>query len=229
MIPADYPVILDEMALLGLDLARALHADAMAGNTTVPEAAAAFERIARAVRRTILVAGRVRQTTPVPEAAKHAADRRQVIRAVEDAIDATTHPAVAPPGTQPPERARPAAEAVSRAMPAPGDSLRDDREPVALLAELYDRIDRPEFAEDLLTRPVEHVISDILQDLALVAASHPASRAQAAGAAPGHRRTPDDIARLHARAAFRPRQHPAPAFVPPDYEPPGYDRPGPDP
>jgi hypothetical protein len=89
----------------------------------------------------------------------------------------------------------------------------DPDEAGELHAELYERLDRPEFAEDL-DRPLEDVITEIIRDLGLAAIPGMND--------PWKRRTPADIATLHARAAAlgnappRPAKgHPTPGRVPP--------------
>ena len=77
----------------------------------------------------------------------------------------------------------------------------------ALHAELLDRLDRPECASDLLTRPIADVITEICRDLGLD--NYP-------GMAPWPRRTPRDIARLCAQAeGHRPPPAPSPSPPPP--------------
>jgi hypothetical protein len=69
----------------------------------------------------------------------------------------------------------------------------DEDEVETLQAELLDRLDTLDLAEDLADRPVEAIITDILRDFGLAhirGAHHPWKR-----------RTPADIDELHARAA----------------------------
>ena len=177
---AFYRAALHELISIGTDLARDVQAARRTEPPTVtaPEAAEAFERIARATRRTILLATRLNDT-PAADPAK---TRRAVIRAVEDAITAE-------PGTDAPAKQR-------------------------LEAEFRERLDAPEFAEDLATRPVAEIVADILRDLDL---------GRAPWARPQHRRrTPEALRRLHALARGEP---PGPATP----EPPGPPRPEPGP
>ena len=69
----------------------------------------------------------------------------------------------------------------------------------ALQAELQDRLDTPDVEDDLTTRPIPEIITEICRDLGL--ASTP-------GAHPWKRRTPGDIQQLCTRAATPSRQQP---------------------
>jgi hypothetical protein len=72
----------------------------------------------------------------------------------------------------------------------------DQDEEDALQGELLDRLDSLDLLEDLDTLPVETIIRDIERDLGVAhirGANHPWKR-----------RTPDDVAELHARAAAEP-------------------------
>ncbi len=120
----------------------------------------AFDRIARTVRRTVALL-RVLDVPVAPVVERRALVRRQVIRAVEDTIEADH-----------------------------GDGERAE----SLRAELYERMDAPEFEEDL-GRPVEEVIADIRRDLGI--AGRPGMRH------PWKRRTPGEVAALFARASSR--------------------------
>ena len=62
----------------------------------------------------------------------------------------------------------------------------------SLQAELLERLDRPELADELGCRPVDAVILDICRDLGLCGLP---------GTRPWKRRRPADVAALHARAA----------------------------
>ena len=102
--------------------------------------AAAFDRIARTVRRCIHLARILGQPMPAartPAQARSAA-RRQVIRTVEDRIDTARH-----------------------------DGNPDLDAPEALRAELRDRLDAPDLQADLLHRPTADIIRDICRDLGL--------------------------------------------------------------
>ena len=214
---AYYRRVLHDLIDLGLDLARQVHAAsphpapsaAAAPETAAPErdeagvkaapsptleqTTVAFDRIARAVRRTILLA----QSLPIEslgslpaaqppgtprEAAARAAARQKIIRSVEDTIYADASPANAE----------------------------------ALHAELRDRLDRPELEDDIRSRPVDEIIAEIRRDLGLEFANIPGLRLW-------KRRTPAEIAILHARAAAPPgaASHPSltTAWPPPPHEP----------
>ena len=98
--PRDYRDIVDELIHLGTDIARMLHVQAQAAQAkpdataTLPELAIAFDRVARAVRRTILLARHIDQHDQVT--ANRTAARRQIIRDVENVLHAKAHPAEAP-------------------------------------------------------------------------------------------------------------------------------------
>ena len=163
--------VLNDLIALGADLARFLHGQAAAH--VVQQAAAplaqqaqpvtdaqpapqpapasealislalAFDRIARSVRRGILLARSLaRPVQPAPDPAlvsaqARAAARRQVIRAVEDAI-------------QRPDRGA-------------SDG------PETLHAELHERLDGPDLDDDISTRPAADIIAEICRDLGLAA------------------------------------------------------------
>ena len=79
--------VLDDLVALGHDLARQVHA--AAGNDLTLEAATiAFDRIARTVRRTVLLS---RRLGDAPARDRTAAARREIIRRVEDAITRTSN------------------------------------------------------------------------------------------------------------------------------------------
>ena len=102
----------------------------------------AFDRIARAVRRSILLARSLSHPVqPAPDPARHrAAARRRVIREVEDAIQRTATRASASDGQDGPE---------------------------TLQAELRDRLDAPDLDDDISSRPTADIIAEICRDLGL--------------------------------------------------------------
>ena len=158
---AYYRRVLHELIDMGVDLARMIHGQAKADAGGDAGLAVAFDRIARTVRRTIGLARRLDEPVAGRDAARRrVAARRQIIRAVEDAIQ--------------------------------------DREPErreALEAELLERLDRPDLDDDIDHRPVDVIIAEICRDLGLTAVP---------GTRYWKRRTPGDVAALHARAAARP-------------------------
>ena len=92
---AFYREVLHELIGLGTELARHVHAAATAepaeaGALSLPEAAAAFDRVARAVRRTVLLAQRL--GTGPDAAAPRIAARKRIIREVEDTISRARRP-----------------------------------------------------------------------------------------------------------------------------------------
>ncbi len=193
-----YRTALHDLISMGTDLARLLHEQATAqaqaaqqdtaplpaSGATIPDApvpnapvpdtlvsiAAAFDRTARAVRRGILLARSLAHPVqPAPDPAGHrAAARRRILRKVEDAIH---RPGIGGGGNG-------------------RDS--DGRDDAGLHAELRDRMDAPDLDDDIASRPIAEIITEIRRNLGL--ASLP-------GDHPWHRRTPDDIRKLCARAA----------------------------
>jgi hypothetical protein len=160
-----YLQVLHELINMGTDLARAVHqqataepaADAAPTSAAAPDPTIAFDRIARTIRRTIALARHVAE--PLPERAashdaarahKRTAARKQIIRAVEDAIQREAH----------------------------GATYMDDDEADGLRAELMDRLDGPDLDGFDLDRPVADLIADICRDLGLAAApgTHPWKR-----------------------------------------------------
>jgi hypothetical protein len=156
-----YRQVLHELIDMGAGLARALHQQATAEaanptNEAAPDPTIAFDRIARTIRRTIALARHVAE--PLPERANYDASRaqhrtaarKQIIRAVEDAIESKVH----------------------------GTAYMDDEEADGLRAELMDRLDGPDLDGFALDRPVADLIADICRDLGLAAApgTHPWKR-----------------------------------------------------
>ncbi len=189
----DHREILHDLILMGADLARQLRQQAAAlapDPTAAPPApapapeilvsiAAAFDRTARAVRRGVMLYRILAEPPPpAPDPARHRADaRKRILREVEDTIQ------------------RPGAD--GRGDPAPHLDLQD-----SLRAELRVRLDAPDLDDDIASRPVADIITEIRRDLGLDA--FPGTR-------PFKRRTPDDIRQLCARAAAAsPALHPTP-------------------
>jgi len=151
-----YRQVLHDLIGMGTDLARLLHGQAttqahpaqQAANPhptpppePTPDIIAAFDRIARAVRRSITLARSLAEPLPpANDPAQHrAAARNHIIRAVEDAIQRTAD--------------------------AP------DAEAASLTAELHDRLDTPDLDEDLSHRPIAEIITEICRDLGLASSS----------------------------------------------------------
>ncbi len=202
-----YRHVLHDLIDMGADLARLLHGQAAAQAARqaaqqdagqppppAPDAlisiTAAFDRIARAVRRSIALACSLDAVQPANDPARHrAAARKRILRTVEDSIQRTSQD------------------------DGPGSA-----EAEALAAELHDRLDAPDLDDDLTTRPVAEIITEICRDLGL--ASLP-------GAHPWKRRTPADIEQLCARAAAASRPHPQNPRQGASQPPPGFPPPGP--
>ena len=149
-----YRQVLHDFITIGADLARTLHQQATTPApapqhptpnpappaTPLPEIIAAFDRLARAVRRSILLARSLAAPPPKDLAAHRTAARKQVIRAVEDAIQ--------------------------RAAQDAHDAQSHDAAE-ALTAELHDRLDAPDLDWDLANRPIADIIAEIRRDLGL--------------------------------------------------------------
>jgi len=196
--------VLDGLINIGADLARLLHQQATAQaaeaaqQPPAPQAAnaqpaplptpdalikitAAFDQLARAVRRCIALARSLNKPmhparNPAPN---RTAARKRILRAVEDTIQRTNSDGH---GLGVSDDDRDAAEALH----------------AGLHAELLDRMDAPDLDDDIRDRPIDDIIKEICRDLGI--ASLPGSH-------PWKRRTPADIAQLHARAAAPGRPH----------------------
>ncbi len=149
--PRSYRHILHELIEIGTDLARIVHRQATSEPNATPAAAPtpdptiAFDRIARTLRRTIVLARKL--TDPAPQRpaelrAERAAEqsgqrrlaaRKQIIRAVEDTIQRRT----------------------------------DGAEAEALHAELRERLDDPDLDDDLDQQPIADIIAAICRDLGI--------------------------------------------------------------
>jgi len=152
-------VALNELIDLGTSMARLVHRrtaelteDCLLGPREMEAATVAFDRMARCVRRTVALARRLDTPVVVRPAREWAGARTRVIRGVEDAITA---------GRETDEFDDEAAE-----------RLRED---------LRERLDRPEFASDLVSKSIEEIIAEIRRDLGIVARG------------PWARRTPAEI------------------------------------
>ena len=150
-----YRDVLHELIEIGADLARMVQQKAKAQPDTGPEAVAefaeAFDRIARAVRRTIGLARRVGEPVPQATGPNGSADgpgniaaRKRIIREVEDTI----------------QRKAKGSEAES------------------LHGELRERLDAPDLDDDLSHLPVDQIIENICRDLGIghLPGSHPWKR-----------------------------------------------------
>jgi hypothetical protein len=151
-----YRQILHALIDMGADLARAIHRQATPEPTAAPEPAPApppdptlaFDRIARAIRRTIALARKVSEPTPPgpaePSAERRLAARKRIIREVEDTIQ-------------------------RRANGPEADALH---------AELGERLDAPDLDDDIDTLPVADIIAAICRDLGIAAilGTHPWKR-----------------------------------------------------
>ena len=148
-----YRTILHELIDMGTDLARRVHQQASQPAPTpgteptpnpAPDPTQAFDRIARVIRRTIVLARSLAEPAPPRAAANpghRTAARKRIIREVEDAIQRR------PPGTA------------------------TDADP--LHAELRDRLDAPDLDDDISHRPIADIIADICRDLGIAAQPGP--------------------------------------------------------
>ncbi len=174
---AYYKRVLHELIDMGMGLARMLHVEATRmldvpppepGQPFIPpninfRPTPAFDRLARNIRRTIMLARSLDEpvTPRVPKRPARTAARQTIIRRVEDEIQREA----------------------------------DGPEAESLHAELRERLDAPEFEDDLATRPIDDIIAEIRHDLGLAATSSLRF---------WKRRTPAELAILHARAAAPP-------------------------
>ena len=180
-------LLLSQLADIGMTIAHAIgqaasaHAAATAAaiNEPAPDAAilpklaAAYDRVARSVRRTVMLSEQLGKPEPAPRQARTAA-RKRIIREVEQAIERRT---------------------------GQGDNADT---PESLRAELTERLDSPDFDDDLADRPVADIIIDIVRDLGLGNGYSLTWK----------RRTPADLRALDEQAA-RPRPAPSPHHRPP--------------
>ena len=202
--PEHRRAVLRALLDLGATLAHQVHGQAMAQAALRPEAnsseaqrdaaaartatlVAAFDRAARAVRRTVLLAQHLDDAPRAHAARTHARAQAQaeaqaahmearthartrILRGVEDALDRAAH------------------------------ARRPTPDATALRRELLERLDAPDLHAgldaDLARRPLADVIAEICRDLGL-AAPVPFS-------CPPRRRTPADLAALHAQATAPP-------------------------
>ena len=175
---------LRELIDLGLSFARLVHDEAQAAAQPTPEATA--------------------ETPPDPtRTATLAVAFDRASRAVRRAIALSRSLDTPPPNPH----ATPRQAARRQIIRALEDTIAADAEPgqaPALHAELCDRLDSPEFEQDLAGRPVAEIITELHRDLGL---------ADIAGVRLWKRRTPGEIATLHARAAAPPGAASHPALI----------------
>jgi hypothetical protein len=135
-----YREVLHELIGMGSEIARQVHSQIavqLPNNQPTPDVTVPFERIARCIRHSIVLARKVME--PVPERpAERAAYRRSaarvgIIRSVGDAIlrDAS------------------------------------DTEAAGLRGELAERMDRPEMDDEIDHRPIQEIIDEIRADLGI--------------------------------------------------------------
>ena len=104
---AYYKAILHDLIDMGASLARIVHDDAKrqaeanaaalppiaAANDRLPDSTIAFDRIARTVRRTVLLAQKLGEPPRAGQHQHRIATRKRILRAVEDTIDREAKPA----------------------------------------------------------------------------------------------------------------------------------------
>ena len=152
-----YRQMLYELAEMGMDIARTLHrqatqpaaaADPAPAEAPQPDPTVAFDRIARAIRRTIALARTLTDPAPPSPAAqagqRRLSARKQVIRAVEDTIQRETQGA----------------------------------EAEALHTEFRERLDAPDLDDDIGHMPIGEVIAMVCRDLGIahIPGTHPWKR-----------------------------------------------------
>lgn len=145
-----YAAALKEMVGLGIDVARIIHQQIVAQaidspHTPVGESASlAFERVSRAIRRTIMLARRLQQQAPL----RHATTGEPTSSEAETNAKSTTRELVEPrePGERPERSERPE-------RPEPLDQP--------------DSPDSPDRLEDFGDHPTHHIFAEIRKDLGL--------------------------------------------------------------
>jgi hypothetical protein len=135
-----YRRVLHELIDMGMDLARQIRAQAATPSVApAADATIAFDRIARAIRRSVNLARHLDEPVPAraeTRTARHRAlARRCIIRDVEDAIQ-------------------------RQASEQEGETLR---------AELRERLDGADLDDDIDLRPVADIIADICRDFGIAA------------------------------------------------------------
>ena len=142
-----YKRVLRGLVDMANDMAQLIHQQTRrqteAANAAIPpptnnpfqDPAASFDRLARTIRRTILLAHKLGEMKPShtpPQPNNHRiAVRKRILREVEDVIQLNAKP--------------------------------DDRP--SLQAELLDRLDAPDLQDDIDTRPIDDIIDDVCRDL----------------------------------------------------------------
>ena len=178
---AYYRQVLHELIEIGTTLARALPHQATPQPTAAPQPApapatagdlaSAYERLTRALRRTIALARTLDQPAP-PLTARHTAPRtpatpRDLSKMSDtELLDGMDPLALAP--ALAPEHRRAAHEHITRAVEdAIRHEAREPSEAALLRAELAERLDDPGLEWDIASRPIEEVIAAICRDLGL--------------------------------------------------------------
>jgi len=129
--------LLDALADIGVEMARDTRDILKAHQDQAAPLTQAYDRTARAVRRTIMVKHHLPKliAAPIPDPANTiAAARRTIVRDVEDVIELKAH---------------------------------DDDEAAALQAEFVDRIEAPDIDDDILRRPIADIVAGICRDLGI--------------------------------------------------------------
>ena len=161
-----YRALLHDLAEMGADIARTIHRQVTTQPTaeqpaptpaSTPDLAAAFERIARAIRRTIALA-RTLDHPAAPVVARNAAPRS--LAQMSDAeLGAPTRAFV---------RHEAAREHLAREVEhAIEHEAKHPSEAALLRAELAEVLDDPGLDWEIVLRPIEDVIADICLDLGL--------------------------------------------------------------
>ncbi len=172
---AYYRAVLHELIEIGATLARTLPQqatqppapEAAPTPATTADLAAAYERLTRALRRTIALARALDQPAPHgairPLTTRHTAPRTTP---PDDTLDDDDAPG-APPDL-PPEHLRAARAHVAREVEAAIEhDAHDHADAAALRADLHERLDHPDFAWDVAERPIETIIADLCLNLGI--------------------------------------------------------------
>ncbi len=132
------------------------------GQGPSPECAAAYNSVSRSVRRSVLLIQKLTEPAPAPKADRAAAEKVAARKQVIRQVE----------------------DAIYRDAP--------EEEAAELHAEFLERLEQPEFDDELGQRPETDIVNDIRADLGILGVD-----------SEGHwmRRTPEDIAILSARAA----------------------------
>ncbi len=171
---AYYRAVLHELIEIGATLARTLPQqatqppapEAAPTPATTADLAAAYERLTRALRRTIALARALDQ--PAPHGAIRPLTTRHTAPRTAPPDDTLDDDAPGAPPDLPPEHLRAARAHVAREVEAAIEhDAHDHADAAALRADLHERLDHPDFAWDVAERPIETIIADLCLNLGI--------------------------------------------------------------